>query len=431
MPSLKRNGKPSIYYETWGSRSLPKLFIISPSNTALPLLQPYLAGPGGFSKLDRKFHCLAFDHRGTGQSGMPDGTWPVPPTLGEYAADALALLDHMGWTSAHVLAFSFGAAVAQELLLQLGQEEAGGAPNYGSIAAAAPTTTTFAFRPQHVLLVCPAVDVDGTPSGSYPLHSLLDLSEYDRAERTLLLADTRRGYDWMTSEEGQAAMHYVQNADSRQQAEPGAFEGRTYQMHARRAHATLTRLATATGGDGGSAAADSVKDGEAASASSSPAPASMTRSDDGAGRATVQPAGPGGSAAAAPKASPAADTPLLGDDGAAMTLASKAPLCDGEMAIFGAIHDAITPPHAAMRLHAALARSSLVWFDTGHWPNLAREAKDAFDRAAVGFLSGVGVPNDVLESSKQLAKRIPDKPAAHSFDGGGGDCNCLNGCVLM
>ena len=139
---------------------------------------------------------------------------------------------------------------------------------------------------------------------------------------------------------------------------------------------------------------------------------------------------PGGpTPTAAQKASVAATTPLLSDDGAAAK-ASKASLCDGEVAVFGAIHDAMTPPHAAMRLHAACARSSLVWFDTGHWPNLAREAKDAFDRSAVGFLSGSGVPTDVLEASKVLARRIPDKPAAHDFDGGG-DCSCLNGCVLM
>ena len=396
MPTFARQGKPSINYEMWGSLSSPKLLIISPSNTALPLLQPYLAGPGGFAKLDRSFHCLAFDHRGTGLSSMPDGSWPDPPTLRAYAEDTLALLESVSWTTAHVLAFSFGAAVMQEMML-IAHEQASGVRSYGTAGA------KYSFRPKRVLFVCPAVDVDGTPSGSYPLHSLMELTDRDRAERTLLLADTRRDYTWLMSEEGQAAMQYVQNSDAKQQMQGGAFEGRMYQMEARKAHATLARLAAATGGT--SALPPSSEPSSESSSSEGSKPL-LSDGDDARQHAVA----------------PIASVPAHGVRG-------TSGLCDGEVAIWGGVHDAITPPHATMRLHAALAGSQLIWFPTGHWPNLARDCKAEFSHATTSFLTGKGVPPEVYTSSSNAARAIPTEPQTPAFESG--DCSCLGACLVM
>ena len=57
-----------------------------------------------------RFRLLAFDFRG--QLLSPG---PGPSDLAGHAADVLALLDHVGWESAHLLGTSFGAEVALEL----------------------------------------------------------------------------------------------------------------------------------------------------------------------------------------------------------------------------------------------------------------------------------------------------------------------------
>jgi 3-oxoadipate enol-lactonase len=63
--------------------------------------------------LERDFELVLFDHRGIGRSGPPEGDL----TIAGLAGDALALLDALGLRDAHVLGFSMGAMVAQELAL--------------------------------------------------------------------------------------------------------------------------------------------------------------------------------------------------------------------------------------------------------------------------------------------------------------------------
>jgi len=59
------------------------------------------------------FDVVAYDHRGTGRSGTQNGAI----TTTDLAADALALLDGLQIERAHVLGFSMGGMVAQELAL--------------------------------------------------------------------------------------------------------------------------------------------------------------------------------------------------------------------------------------------------------------------------------------------------------------------------
>jgi pimeloyl-ACP methyl ester carboxylesterase len=63
--------------------------------------------------LARDFDVVTYDHRGVGDSTDVPGQF----TITELAEDAIALLDAVGWDSAHVFGISMGGMIAQELVL--------------------------------------------------------------------------------------------------------------------------------------------------------------------------------------------------------------------------------------------------------------------------------------------------------------------------
>jgi len=65
------------------------------------------------ARLAERFDVVAYDHRGIGKSARAETGFSIP----ELAADAAAVLDHLGWDSAHVLGFSMGGTISQELVL--------------------------------------------------------------------------------------------------------------------------------------------------------------------------------------------------------------------------------------------------------------------------------------------------------------------------
>ena len=65
-------------------------------------------------RLGEQFDVVAFDHRGIGSSVRAEEQF----TIAHLAADALAVLDHLGWDTAHVMGISMGGVIAQELVLQ-------------------------------------------------------------------------------------------------------------------------------------------------------------------------------------------------------------------------------------------------------------------------------------------------------------------------
>jgi 3-oxoadipate enol-lactonase len=62
-------------------------------------------------RLARRFRVMTYDPRGTGLSPLPPRPWQV----GDFVADALAVLDHYGVEHAHLVGTSLGAITAQEL----------------------------------------------------------------------------------------------------------------------------------------------------------------------------------------------------------------------------------------------------------------------------------------------------------------------------
>ena len=60
------------------------------------------------------YRTIRFDNRGVGRTGVPAGPYPVETM----AADALAVLEAAGETSAHVFGVSMGGFIAQEVVLR-------------------------------------------------------------------------------------------------------------------------------------------------------------------------------------------------------------------------------------------------------------------------------------------------------------------------
>jgi pimeloyl-ACP methyl ester carboxylesterase len=91
-------------------RGEPLLLIQGMSGTHVAWGEPFLTA------LEDRFEIVAYDHRGIGYS--PDTREPF--TIRDLADDAAALLDALGWETAHVAGISMGGMVAQELAIAHG-----------------------------------------------------------------------------------------------------------------------------------------------------------------------------------------------------------------------------------------------------------------------------------------------------------------------
>ena len=193
-----RAGDLSLYYERAGSG--PRVLVISGTGSDLR------ERPGVFdSPLPRHLDVVAYDHRDQGRSGRPAG----PYAMADYAADAVAVLDAVGWERAAVLGISFGGMVAQELAVRHPE------------------------RVERLVLAC--TSSGGAGGTSYPLHELEELPDDERLRTLLGLSDVRIGRDWQDAHPEQAAV-VLRLAGERPR--PSRL-----QLQARRGHDTYDRLA--------------------------------------------------------------------------------------------------------------------------------------------------------------------------------------------
>ncbi len=163
----------------------------------------------------RPFDLAVGDYRGLGRSGPPPG----PYGMATCAADALAVMDAAGWSSARVLGVSFGGMVAQEL------------------AVTAPR------RVERLALLCTSPGGEG--GSSYPLHELAGLSDAERADRGRLLLDRRFDPAWLASHPGDRALADAMGDRGRTDGhpeDPSTETGRRFQLEARRTHDVWDRL---------------------------------------------------------------------------------------------------------------------------------------------------------------------------------------------
>jgi 3-oxoadipate enol-lactonase len=107
MPYVKSTDGIRLHYEAIGRRhSEPVLMIqgLGADKTLWNLQRFAFSG---------RYRTIALDNRGAGRSDKPPG----PYSLEQMADDAITVLDHAGYESAHVMGASMGGAIAQILTL--------------------------------------------------------------------------------------------------------------------------------------------------------------------------------------------------------------------------------------------------------------------------------------------------------------------------
>jgi 3-oxoadipate enol-lactonase len=197
-----------IYVERRGAGS-PLLFLNGSGQT--------LAGVGPLLDLvAARFDVVAHDQRGLGRTSIPPG----PYTMADYAADAAAVLDSVGWAEARVMGISFGGMVAQELAV------------------------TWPDRISRLALLC--TSPGGVGGSSYPLHKLADLPDDKRAAALTAITDTRYTPEWLADHPRDQAVAEMLAGRRRGSTDSEARRGELAQLEARADHDVTDRLGAIT-----------------------------------------------------------------------------------------------------------------------------------------------------------------------------------------
>ncbi|MGZ4688136.1 MAG: alpha/beta fold hydrolase [Acidimicrobiia bacterium] len=203
MPTLNANGI-SVHYERSGGG--PPLLFCNGSGSTLETSAPLIA------PFTERFDVLAYDQRGLGRTEIP----PTPYTMAQYAADAIGLLDAIGWDRCRVVGISFGGMVAQEIAV------------------------TWPDRVERLALLC--TSPGGTDASSYPLQDLAKLPVDERIETGLRILDTRFTPEWLAAHPSDQAL--VEMLAGRAAADKTAeqLRGEAGQIEARSHHDVYDRL---------------------------------------------------------------------------------------------------------------------------------------------------------------------------------------------
>jgi 3-oxoadipate enol-lactonase len=204
MP-IAQLGAIDLYYERAG-QGLPLLFI-SGTGGDLRVKPNVFDGP-----LPKRFDVLAYDQRGLGRSAKPD----VAYSMADYADDAAALLDDVGWPTAKVIGVSFGGMVAQELVLR------------------------HPAKVDRLVLAC--TSPGGAGGASYPFHNIQHLKGEERACHLISIMDTRLDANWAAANPDAYAQFVAMAVADAYAGEPGREMGARRQLEARAGHDTWDRL---------------------------------------------------------------------------------------------------------------------------------------------------------------------------------------------
>jgi pimeloyl-ACP methyl ester carboxylesterase len=203
MPTVGANGV-ELYYEQRGSG--PRLLFFNGSGATLATTGPLI-----WSFADR-FDVVAHDQRGLGRTAIPPG----PYSMADYAADAAALLDQLGWATCRVIGVSFGGMVAQEFAV------------------------TWPRRVERLALVC--TSPGGAGGASYPLHELAARPAAEQAAIGMRILDTRFTPEWLAAHPNDRALADLMAARAGAQRSDEQRRGEAEQIAARSRHDVCVRL---------------------------------------------------------------------------------------------------------------------------------------------------------------------------------------------
>lgn len=207
MPTGNLNGI-DLYWERAGDG--PRLLMFNGSGSTIERMRPL------FEMLSSQFDVVLHDQRGLGRTEIPPG----PYSMAEYAEDAIALVDHLGWDRFAVMGISFGGMVAQEFAV------------------------TVPERVDRLALLC--TSPGGAGGSSYPLHELRSMSAEERSAVSMTIMDTRFTPEWLESHP--ADRLFVEGIRGDYGSTPGseAERGEIEQLLARRSHDVWDRLGQIT-----------------------------------------------------------------------------------------------------------------------------------------------------------------------------------------
>jgi 3-oxoadipate enol-lactonase len=206
MPTVTANGI-DIYHEVRGAG--PRLLFVNGSGATVAqtgmMIDPYAV----------RCEVLAYDQRGLGQTTIPPG----PYEMADYAADAAALLDAVGWETCRVVGTSFGGMVAQEFAV------------------------TWPERVERLALVCTS---PGGAHPSYPLHDLAAMPAEEAAAVGPTLLDTRFTPEWLAAHDDDRALAGLFTSHNGAPSTGEARRGELAQLDARSRHDVIDRLGAIT-----------------------------------------------------------------------------------------------------------------------------------------------------------------------------------------
>src|SRR3954465_14409698 len=214
MPTINGNGI-DIYYEQRGSG--PRLLYFQGSGQTLARSGVMV---DGFAKA---FDVVAHDQRGLGQTEIPPGQYE----MADYAADAAALLDAIGWES--------GPAVGTNL----GGRGGAGALGRGAGGCAA----TWPGRGERLALVCTS---PGGDFASYPLHTLADMPPEEAKALAPKLLDGRFTPEYLAEHDAARALVEMITAMQGAESSQEVRRGEQAQLDARSRLDVLDRLGNIT-----------------------------------------------------------------------------------------------------------------------------------------------------------------------------------------
>ena len=112
--AMIEHGPTSLHFETWGSG--PPVLLLAPGGLRASRIATWSAAPWSpIDALADRFTVIGMDQRNTGPSFAPitaDDGWP------SYAADQLAVMDHLGFERFGVVGMCIGGAFITELLTE-------------------------------------------------------------------------------------------------------------------------------------------------------------------------------------------------------------------------------------------------------------------------------------------------------------------------